>query len=718
MKELLEQIANCLFHARDSVCLDRANLVTEAYGRFGGLPPPMLRAKTFEHVLLNMQLDVTSNPVFAGNTSSAPRAWMLCPEFGFLRDAQVEIEHPDLRDFLNARIPDDMLSFWKGRQFGGSAGVGHMSLDFNLVVNHGLLHVLTSLRVPRAGISPEQAVYREAMAVCVRAVIGWAERYACEAREAAHRAKNPLVAACLRRVAAACLHVPARPARDLFEGLQAMALVHLASVIEGQGMSMSIGLPDRILARFCTEAAQNPEQAIAFVRAFLLKIASNSFLGHGSKTQAITIGGATSRGDACNALTQTFLDAFDATPVNDPHLFLRWHSDRDGTSWRRAMSMLSRGRSMPMLVNDHQVVPGLLAAGVTEEDAWDYCIVGCNELGIPGRCCQSGNSMAMGFNDLELLDGIIRSEDIGPDRLTAAILDAYEREVARRGESGLRARQERAEHYARQRPFPFCSACCMSCVESGQDITVGMPYPHIYGMFIRGTANAVNALAAIESLVVEKRRYRLDELLAGLDAARPDVMRSLAEAPKWGNDEEMPDRLAIALNMCRNRALRGAARKANVPPIAVCHVVRSLHFVDGKRIGATLDGRMAHSPVGDSIGPVVGTAAAGPTATLNSVLKLDAARWFTGIYNLNITLPAGPQADPSVVQALSEAFFIDGGQELQVNVLDVEMLRDAQRNPRDYEGLVVRVAGLNARFVELSLTEQEELIVRAEMAAG
>ena len=103
---------------------------------------------------------------------------------------------------------------------------------------------------------------------------------------------------------------------------------------------------------------------------------------------------------------------------------------------------------------------------------------------------------------------------------------------------------------------------------------------------------------------------------------------------------------------------------------------------------------------------------------LKSILKLDAARWFGGIYNLNLTLPAGSQADAGVIHALAEAFFNGGGQELQVNVLDADMLREAQRNPREYPELVVRVAGLNARFVELSAEEQDELILRADMVSG
>jgi len=57
-----------------------------------------------------------------------------------------------------------------------------------------------------------------------------------------------------------------------------------------------------------------------------------------------------------------------------------------------------------------------------------------------------------------------------------------------------------------------------------------------------------------------------------------------------------------------------------------------------------------------------------------------------------------------------------GGQELQLAVLDAEALREARAHPDRRPDLIVRVAGFNARFGELSTVEQDELIARAEAA--
>lgn len=720
MNSLLKKIEDTLFLAEDSVCLERAKLITEGYRRFADRPIPIKRALAFEHVLRNMSLDLDSNPVFAGNTSYAPRAWMLVPEFGVGVDNQVALENDGMATFLDGRIPEELDAFWKdlkfGRTPGGHGGPGHASLDFGVIVKDGLESLIDRIEACSGGDSAQQT-YRKAMGIALRAVIAWAGRYADEAQARTETTDDPELAACYRRVAGACRQVPAGPARNLFEALQAITLVHLASVVEGQGMSVSIGLPDRALGRFADEVEAEPETAISLIRAFLLKIAANSYSGRGAKTQAVTVGGAGPNGTAVPSLTAAFLDAFDRTPVADPHLFLRWHEGLDEGLRRKAYRMLSRGRSMPLLVNDHQVVPGLIEAGIPESQAWEYCIVGCNELSIPGRCPHTGVNYGVGFDDLAVVDQVVR-ERAAKDPAVTDLLDKYREAVKDRVSDRTWNRRAVVERLADEVPFPLYSACFHGCIEAGDDYLRAGDHADILGVFIRGTSNAVNVLAAIDMLVCREGRYRLADLIAGVDACDEEILEAISTAPKWGNDDDRVDALAVALNRCRERALRDAAAAVGAPPFMLCHVVRSLHHLDGRRIGNTLDGRPASAPVGDSIGAVLGTQTEGPTAMLNSVLKLDAAKWFQGIYNLNLTLPAGVQSDVNVVRALSEAFFLDGGQELQINVLDSAELRRAQEHPERYRDLVVRVAGLNARFVELSEAEQNELIRRAETARG
>ena len=735
MEALLQQIRDGLVSTQDTVCLQRARLVTEAYQRYENDLVPVKRAKAFAHVLRNMDLDVQSNPFFAGNTSSRPRAWMLAPEFGLVvGDAQVVIENPCLKGFLDGKIPADLQQFWAGRSFGGPCGIGHLAVDLQRVVHEGLEALIAETQGFAHEPDPTKRAYREAMAIALQAVIDWARRYADAAESAARTAQDPVVREAHCRVAAACRRVPAKPARNLFEGLQAIVLVHLATVIEGHGMSVSIGLPDRVLAPFITDDF-DPEFATNLIAAFRLKLTANSLFGRASKTQSITVGGVNHCGeDQCNALTLCFLDACDRVRVGDPHLFLRWHENISPAVKQRAVELLAEGLSMPLLVHDVPTAQGFINASVLPEDAWEYCIIGCSELGIPGRSAESATSRHGLVQHLAFLNQTLL-EHPDPDaiqdmpQLLACIEGRMRRQLSEARQRGEQHKRRAAECV----PTPFTSALMRGCIRRGQDMLVGMDY-HFPALYERGLTNAANALAAIQKFVFEEKTFTMTELIQAMqdnfrDERRDSGVRAasngartplslkrvrslLLTAPKWGNDDERADGWALELVAMRERVLDEIDRQFGHPPHFVCHVVRSLHHVDGKHIAASPDGRFAWTPVADSIGAQTGTAHNGPVGILQSVLKLDAARYYRGGYNLNLTLLKWG-ATPAIVRSLIEGFFDEGGQELQINCFDAATLRAAQRDPESYRDLMVRVAGFSARFVDLPPVEQEELIQRA-----
>ena len=353
--------------------------------------------------------------------------------------------------------------------------------------------------------------------------------------------------------------------------------------------------------------------------------------------------------------------------------------------------------------------------GVRREDAWSYCVIGCNELGIPGRCADAACATAGTVQYLGLLNATLEQPDLarvtGMPELLSAIEQMMAVRVSRMREwgAGYRAR------VAAEAPTPFTSALMHGCVELGRDMLTGMQY-RFSGVYERGLTNAANALAAIDELVFHRHELSLPQLVGNMEAnwADTDLLSRVRAAPKWGNDDDA-DRWALELVRMRERVLDEVDRASGTPPHVVCHVVRSLHHVDGKRLSASADGRRSGEPLADSIGAQAGTARCGPTAVVRSVLKLNASGDYKGGYNLNLTLPLGTGEDS--IQALLETFFASGGQELQVACLDPDLLRAARRFPELHGDLLVRVAGFTARFVDLSRAEQDELMSRADAVA-
>ena len=136
------------------------------------------------------------------------------------------------------------------------------------------------------------------------------------------------------------------------------------------------------------------------------------------------------------------------------------------------------------------------------------------------------------------------------------------------------------------------------------------------------------------------------------------------------------------------------------------------HITMGAFTGATPDGRFAGDVLGNGITPTTGNAVSGPTAIMNSVVKLPVARVFNGS-NLNMRFQ-GKKISTENLTTLINTYFRCGGTQVQFNMVDSAILREAQRHPEKHRDLFVRVSGYSAEFTGLSDIAQDEIISRTE----
>lgn len=192
------------------------------------------------------------------------------------------------------------------------------------------------------------------------------------------------------------------------------------------------------------------------------------------------------------------------------------------------------------------------------------------------------------------------------------------------------------------------------------------------------------------------------------------------EYPQFGNNDPRVDDIACDLVERFMKKIQKLQTYRNAVPTQSVLTITS-NVVYGKKTGNTPDGRRAGAPFGPGANPMHGRDQKGAVASLTSVAKLPFAYAKDGISYTFSIVPNALGKDDEVRKAnlagLMDGYFhheadIEGGQHLNINVMNREMLLDAMENPEKYPQLTIRVSGYAVRFNSLTKEQQRDVITR------
>lgn len=224
---------------------------------------------------------------------------------------------------------------------------------------------------------------------------------------------------------------------------------------------------------------------------------------------------------------------------------------------------------------------------------------------------------------------------------------------------------------------------------------------------IAGLSIVADSLAAIRDTKVKVIR---DERGIAVDFERE------GEYVPFGNNDDRTDAIAVDITKKFMNYLRQHETYRNAFPTQSILTITS-NVVYGKKTGTTPDGRPAGTPFAPGANPMNGRDQKGAVAALASVAKLPFQHANDGISYTFAVSPGtlGKQKETQVanmVGLLDGYFTPEGGQHLNVNVFDKDLLVDAMEHPERYPQLTIRVSGYAVNFVKLTKEQQLDVISR------
>jgi len=643
--------------------------------------------------------------------------------------------------------------------------VGHFCASYDRAINVGFKaikaeadeHVIKFEQDGLPADSIDKYNFYRAISIVCDAMIILTKRYAKLVEEMAEREQNDIRRQELLAMADTLNWVMENPCRNFLDAVQVTYLYQICMTLDGCMHAVSFGRVDQYLGAFyekdLASGKLTQEYAQEILDMFFIKIAeinriwsyrSTKTTGGYTSNQLVTIGGVDKQGaDASNPITYMLMQSSARLLLHTPPLALRIHGGTPPELWEAAIETSRVVGGIPTFENDDLIIPALMERGLSLESARNYVLIGCVEPAGCGdewpACGGTGSDTylnLMGALMLGINNGYYAMKDwmgaINPNQVGLPtgylydmktfdeVLDAYKKQT----EFFVKwyaAFVNSYEYVARENmPLPVVSATMEGCMESGKDVTWGGAKYNSTGVSGVGIGNVADSLQMIKHLCFDTKRCTTRELYDALMAnwvGFEDLHAYIVnEAPHFGNGEAEADQFAgwasdvfaDAVKACTGPRGRYAA---GLYPVTV-------HVILGAMTQATPDGRRLGEPLADGISPVQQMDKNGPTATLASLREIDQSKYSNGTL-LNMKFhPSSVTGVGGVTKMaqLLQTYFDMGGMQIQINFVDAQTLRQAQKDPDNHRNLVVRVAGFSTYFVELYPDCQNDLINRTEFA--
>ncbi|GDX04824.1 pyruvate formate lyase family protein [Buttiauxella sp. A111] len=521
----------------------------------------------------------------------------------------------------------------------------------------------------------------------------------------------------------ALMHIRTQKPETFLQGIQLSWLYSLCAGVVNYGrMDDYLGA---LLVHDLNAGLLTEREAIDYIRSHYRLIEARKTTVNGR----VIVGGRGRRQpEHADVYCRLAIQAVQENQDTEPQFTLRIYQGMNPAIYQQALDVIGTGITYPILYNDDVNIPAVMhSMQVSEEDAEQYVPFGCGEFVLSGRSVGTPNTC---MNVLKILnialtggidfwDGKNKSGGVvlkTPQQISSFddvmsnyknLLNYYIAITAKAQASSYRVMNQ-------QVGFLLTSLLTSDCIEREKTLLNGGAYRLGGTNETYGNTNASDSLAAIKKVIFEQQKYDYATLIEALkvDFVDHEKMRNdLINAPKFGNDDGYADEIAVEMHEYICNGVRDAAQQVGLDSYLVVIINNQVNTEWGRATSASADGRQCGVYMSNANNPQSGADKNGPTAMLNSLVKLDAKYHAGSVQNIKFSKTLFNTRRP-LVNALMEGYFEQGGPQLMVSVVGKGELEAAYQHPENYPNLIVRVGGFSARFVNLDRDVQLEILNR------
>ena len=773
------------------LCTQRLKFFTEIYKVNDNDLEIIKKAKAISHTLKNMTIFIRDDELLVGNETSKNLGEKLTFELhsfrGFTDKESLKklaerkpqpfhISDEDIEDLIQ------YIPFWKDKSLYGDiiykrmqdekiilrndntassapniavmtgTNEGHICAGYEKLLKLGYSGIIKEAEYYQKSLEQsdsefkEKHAFYEAVKIYYRAAIEFALRYSNLADKMAKNEMHVKRKTELISIAECMENLSNRAPISFYEAIQCIWFTqNIANIIYYRSV-LALGRLDQTLWPFyhkdLKEKKITKAYALELIEELNLKLTWNCTLlptnytvaanAIGLNTQTITISGIDQKGeDATNELSYLFLDAYKNLKSLTSDLSIRIHRNTPKKFFLEALKVF-QSTSGIAFYNDEIVVPALLKAKYSLNDARNYVLIGCVEPTSQGNTFAATGHMFLNLpgvleltlnNGFSHFSGQIDGLQTGDPASFKTYKDFYEAFTNQLQFNIKKAAQianlmdHEAMKWCQQ---PFISATLEECLEKGKDYTQGGAKYNFSSITAFSFASLVNSMYNIKKLVYKQKIITLPEFVNILNSnfKKQTILRKelINKYQKWGNDQDEIDAMAVELwdlycqEVVKHKPIRGGRFNPGAYSMGI-------HVLEGLITLASADGRKSFQPLSNSLSPTNQTERNGITAALNSIAKLNYSLATNGVAINTRFHPQNFEGEENVEKFyhLIRTYFEKGGMQIQPTVVSTDTLRDAQKHPENYSDLIVKVGGYNANFTDLGTAIQNDIINRLEI---